>query len=195
MQYLLILDKENIGLLGKIEIIQITVWIGIDEVQLIFARDARHLMDWRQRAEEMRKRRYFLVAAHLRENLFIVRRRSRVISDHCVIGRFIDRGKRLQIHIPVDDFPNDGLRRNMERDVAGVLGSIQHSVTNRIPLRAGKMVVLNGGVGFTAMCVEIFGLDAVCDLPVDCGRRPRLHIDGAKPLAGVVLIFRVFGPG
>ena len=152
-------------------------------------------MDRRQRAGEMRKRRHFLVAAHLREDLLIVRRCGRVIPDYRIIGRFIGRDKGLQINISVDDFPNDGLRRNMERDVAGVLGSIQHGVADCIPLCTGKEVVLDGVVRFAAMCVKIFGLDAVCDLPVDCGRRPRLHIDGAKPLAGVVLIPRMFRPG
>ena len=195
MKRLLIFCKCDTIFVLKIEIFQITVGIGILQIELVFSGNAENLMSWRQRTEEMRKRRHFLVAAHLYKNLFIVGSCGRVIPDYRIIGRFIGRDKGLQIHISVDDFPNDGLRRNMERDVAGVLGSIQHGVADCIPLRTGKLIVLDRVVGLTPMCVEVFGLDTICDLTIDCSSWPHLHIDGSHPQVCIVLIFRMLGPG
>ena len=142
----------------------------------------------------MSKRRHFFMGAHLCENLFIIRCRRGIAPDYCIVNALVDTGVGFQIHITACNFPNDGLRGNMIRNIGKILCAIKHRISNRIYLRTVELIILNRTVRFTSMGIKIFGFNTIRNSAVDGSGRPRLQIHAPISLVCVILVAWIIGP-
>ena len=193
VQCLPLFDKGNATLIGKVEVGQIAVGIGIDKIQLVLSRHTKDTVHRRQCGEKVRKRRHFFVRAHIGDDLVVVRSSSGNMSDDGIVYSFVDAGVGLQIHISQHDFPDHRLCGCMIRDIAFILRTVQHGIANRVSLCAGQAIILNGSIWVAVMRMHILRLHTVCNLPIDRGGRPLQQFTGANK-APIVLIFRMPRP-
>ena len=142
----------------------------------------------------MSKRRHFFMGAPLCKNLFIIRYRRGIVPNYCIVNALVDAGVGFQIHIAACNFPDDGLRSNVIRNIGKILRTIEHRISYRIYLRTAELVILNRTVGLASMGIKIFGFNTIRDPAVDGSGRPCLQIHAPISLVCVILVTRVIFP-